>query len=115
MAGPRITVAPTGAETAKADWPQLPTELVAVAGAGRRAGLVLADRGSTNFGDDVFLNPFGFMSALYVQAQERQVVPEFAADLAAILQRPPLTCAKARSLLAVRADPRPGAERRSQA
>jgi 3-keto-5-aminohexanoate cleavage enzyme len=33
--------------------------------------------GTTNFGDDVFLNPWGFMSDLYVQAQERQVVPEF--------------------------------------
>ncbi|MEO7746732.1 MAG: 3-keto-5-aminohexanoate cleavage protein [Actinomycetota bacterium] len=33
--------------------------------------------GTTNFGDDVFLNPFGFMSQLYVQAQERRVVPEF--------------------------------------
>ncbi|NLJ52958.1 MAG: 3-keto-5-aminohexanoate cleavage protein [Intrasporangiaceae bacterium] len=33
--------------------------------------------GTTNFGDDVFLNPHGFMSDLYVQAQEREVVPEF--------------------------------------
>src|SRR4051812_43688067 len=33
--------------------------------------------GTTNFGDDVFLNPFSFMSDLYVQAQEREVVPEF--------------------------------------
>ena len=33
--------------------------------------------GTTNFGDDVFLNPYGFMSDLYVQAQEREVVPEF--------------------------------------
>jgi hypothetical protein len=33
--------------------------------------------GTTNFGDDVFLNPWGFMSDLYVQAQEREVVPEF--------------------------------------
>ncbi|NLW99797.1 MAG: 3-keto-5-aminohexanoate cleavage protein [Actinomycetales bacterium] len=33
--------------------------------------------GTTNFGDDVFLNPMGFMSDLYVQAQEREVVPEF--------------------------------------
>ena len=33
--------------------------------------------GTTNFGDDVFLNPYGFMSQLYVQAQEREVVPEF--------------------------------------
>jgi 3-keto-5-aminohexanoate cleavage enzyme len=33
--------------------------------------------GTTNFGDDVFLNPWGFMSDLYVMAQEREVVPEF--------------------------------------
>lgn len=33
--------------------------------------------GTLNFGDDVFMNPFGFMSDLYVLAQERQVVPEF--------------------------------------
>ncbi|MGA8047033.1 MAG: 3-keto-5-aminohexanoate cleavage protein [Dermatophilaceae bacterium] len=33
--------------------------------------------GTTNFGDDVFLNPWGLMSDLYVQAQEREVVPEF--------------------------------------
>ena len=33
--------------------------------------------GTTNFGDDVFLNPWGFMSDLYVQAREREVVPEF--------------------------------------
>ena len=33
--------------------------------------------GTVNFGDDVFLNPHPFMSELYVQAQEREVVPEF--------------------------------------
>ncbi|MET0837860.1 MAG: 3-keto-5-aminohexanoate cleavage protein, partial [Marmoricola sp.] len=33
--------------------------------------------GTTNSGDDVFLNPDGFMSDLDVQAQEREVVPEF--------------------------------------
>ena len=33
--------------------------------------------GTTNFGDDVFLNPWPFMSELYVLAQEREVVPEF--------------------------------------
>jgi 3-keto-5-aminohexanoate cleavage enzyme len=33
--------------------------------------------GTTNFGDDVFLNPWGFMSDLYRLAQEREVVPEF--------------------------------------
>ena len=141
-AGTLITVAPTGAEHAKADLPQLPTtleELVetarrceaagaslihlhirdgehaadpgrrAAAGGGRRGArprptsscscrpggrcttrsrqrLTVLDAepdscsltcGTTNFGDDVFLNPWGFMSDLYVQAQEREVVPEF--------------------------------------
>ncbi|HZJ04620.1 MAG TPA: 3-keto-5-aminohexanoate cleavage protein, partial [Nocardioidaceae bacterium] len=41
MPGTLITVAPTGAETAKADWPQLPTtldELVAEAKACEAAG-----------------------------------------------------------------------------
>ncbi|MDP3966976.1 MAG: 3-keto-5-aminohexanoate cleavage protein [Nocardioides sp.] len=33
--------------------------------------------GSTNFGDDVFLNPWGFVCDLYQLSQERQVVPEF--------------------------------------
>ena len=33
--------------------------------------------GTTNFGDDVFLNPMPFMSDLYVRAQEAEVVPEF--------------------------------------
>jgi uncharacterized protein (DUF849 family) len=33
--------------------------------------------GTTNFGDDVFLNPYPFMSELYQQAQQRQIVPEF--------------------------------------
>ncbi len=33
--------------------------------------------GTTNFGDDVFLNPWPFMVQLYQQAQEREVVPEF--------------------------------------
>ncbi|HQH06890.1 MAG TPA: 3-keto-5-aminohexanoate cleavage protein [Phycicoccus sp.] len=33
--------------------------------------------GTTNFGDDVFLNPMPFMSDLYVRAQEREIVPEF--------------------------------------
>ena len=139
--GTLITVAPTGAEHAKADLPQLPTtleELVETArrceaagaslihlhlrdgehrptlDAGRLRDAVDALRtetdlvvqlstggsvhdpleqrltvldaepdscsltcGTTNFGDDVFLNPWGFMSDLYVQAQEREVVPEF--------------------------------------
>ena len=141
MPGTLITVAPTGAETAKADVPNLPTtldELVAEAKACEAAGASLihvhirdADHrptldatrlrdtvqalreqtdlvvqlstggsvhdpletrltvldadpdscsltcGTTNFGDDVFLNPYPFMSQLYVQAQEREVVPEF--------------------------------------
>ena len=33
--------------------------------------------GTTNFGDDVFLNPMPFMSDLYVKAQALEVVPEF--------------------------------------
>jgi uncharacterized protein (DUF849 family) len=136
-----ITVAPTGAELTKEDFPQLPTtleELVETATACEAAGAAMihlhirdADHrptldhgylkaavdalreqtslvvqlstggsvhdpleqrltvldaepdscsltcGTTNFGDDVFLNPWGFMSDLYVQAQEREVVPEF--------------------------------------
>jgi uncharacterized protein (DUF849 family) len=136
-----ITVAPTGAETAKADVPALPTtpeELVetAVSCEAAGAGLIhlhvrdrdhrptldrgllrevvvavreatdlvvqlstggaitdpLEDRltvldadpdscsltcGTTNFGDGVFLNPWGFMRDLYQLAQEREVVPEF--------------------------------------
>ena len=139
--GTLITVAPTGAELDKADFPQLPTtleELVETAVRCEAAGaamihlhirdaehkptldhgylsaavqavrehtslivqlstggsvhdpleqrLTVLDAepdscsltcGTTNFGDDVFLNPFGFMSDLYVQAQEREVVPEF--------------------------------------
>jgi len=136
-----ITVAPTGAETAKDDCPQLPTTLAELvetaqrceaAGAGmihvhirdddhrptldlgrltdtvsalrEATGLVvqlstggsvhdpLDDRlkvldaapdscsltmGTTNFGDDVFLNPWPFVCDLYQLSQERQVVPEF--------------------------------------
>ena len=136
-----ITVAPTGAEHAKADVPQLPTtldELVAEAKACEAAGAALvhvhirgADArptldlarlkdtvaalrestslvvqlstggsvhdpldarlrvleaapdscsltcGTTNFGDDVFLNPWPFMVELYEAAREAQVVPEF--------------------------------------
>ena len=33
--------------------------------------------GTTNFGDDVFLNPWPFVNDLYQLSQERQVVPEF--------------------------------------
>ena len=33
--------------------------------------------GTTNFGDDVFLNPWPFVCELYQLSQERQVVPEF--------------------------------------
>ncbi|MDP9221826.1 MAG: 3-keto-5-aminohexanoate cleavage protein [Actinomycetota bacterium] len=140
-AGTLITVAPTGAETAKADCPQLPTtldELVAEAKACEALGASLvhvhirdaehrptldpvrlrdtvqalreqtslivqlstggsvhdpletrlhvldADPdscsltcGTTNFGNDVFANPYPFMEQLYQQAQEREVVPEF--------------------------------------
>lgn len=136
-----ITVAPTGAETAKADCPQLPTtleELVATAQECRAAGAAMihvhirdaehrptldATRlkdtvdalrsetdlvvqlstggsvhdpletrlkvldaapdscsltmGTTNFGDDVFLNPWPFICDLYQLSQEREVVPEF--------------------------------------
>ena len=141
MPGTLITVAPTGAETAKADCPQLPTtldELVETAVHCQAAGaslihvhvrdgdhrptldpgllratvealreqtdlvvqlstggsvhdpldqrLKVLDAepdscsltcGTTNFGDEVFLNPHGFISQLYVQAKEREVVPEF--------------------------------------
>ncbi len=136
-----LTVAPTGAETVKADCPQLPTTLPELvdtarkceeAGAamvhvhvrddehrptldpGRLADTVAALReatdlvvqlstggsvhdpldarlrvldaepdscsltmGTTNFGDDVFLNPWGFVCDLYQLSQEREVVPEF--------------------------------------
>src|SRR5450631_1102689 len=141
VGGTLITVAPTGAETAKSDCPQLPTtlaELVETAVACQDAGaslihihirdaehrpsldpvllrecvqavrertsliiqlstggnvhdpldkrLTVLDAepdscsltcGTTNFGDDVFLNPFPFMAQLYQQAQEREIVPEF--------------------------------------
>jgi 3-keto-5-aminohexanoate cleavage enzyme len=33
--------------------------------------------GTVNFGDDVFMNPWGFITDLYQLTQERQVVPEF--------------------------------------
>lgn len=136
-----ITVAPTGAETAKADCPQLPTtleELVATARECEAAGAamihvhirddehrptlepsrlrdtVIALReatdlvvqlstggsvhdpletrlrvldaepdscsltmGTTNFGDEVFSNPWPFICELYQQSQQREVVPEF--------------------------------------
>ncbi len=136
-----ITVAPTGAETAKADCPALPTtpeEIAATAVACREAGAAMihlhvrdADHrptldlpllrewvaavressdlvvqlstggsvhdplerrltvldaepdscsltmGTTNFGDDVFSNPWPFICELYQLSQERQVVPEF--------------------------------------
>ncbi len=140
-AGTLIVVAPTGAETPKADCPQLPTtlaELVETAVACEAAGasmihvhirdadhqptldavllretvqalreqtslvvqlstggsvhdplekrLMILDAepdscsltcGTTNFGDDVFLNPYPFMAQLYQLAQEREIVPEF--------------------------------------
>ena len=136
-----VTVAPTGAETAKQDCPQLPTtlaELVETAQRCEAAGAAmihvhirdddhrptldvgrlratvealrestdlvvqlstggsvhdpLADRlrvldaepdscsltmGTTNFGDDVFSNPWPFITELYPLTQEREVVPEF--------------------------------------
>ncbi len=136
-----VTVAPTGAETAKEDCPQLPTtleELVETAQRCQAAGAAmihvhirdgehkptldlgrltatvealheatdlvvqlstggsvhdpLEDRlkvldaepdscsltmGTTNFGDDVFSNPWPFITELYRLTQEREVVPEF--------------------------------------
>jgi 3-keto-5-aminohexanoate cleavage enzyme len=136
-----ITVAPTGAETAKADCPQLPTtleeqaatavecqaagaamihlhirddehrptlelarlkeavdgireatELVVQLSTGGSVHDPLEDRlkvldaapdscsltmGTTNFGDDVFLNPRPFVCELYQLSQERGIVPEF--------------------------------------
>ena len=136
-----ITVAPTGAESSKADVPQLPTTLEELVGTAKRceaAGAAMihvhirddehkptldvrrltdtvdALRGSTNlvvqlstggsvhdplenrlkvldaapdscsltmgttnFGDDVFMNPWPFIKELYQLSQERQVVPEF--------------------------------------
>ncbi|HEU5000151.1 MAG TPA: 3-keto-5-aminohexanoate cleavage protein [Lapillicoccus sp.] len=139
--GTLITVAPTGAESSKADVPQLPTtldELVDTAVRCEAAGasmihlhirdashqptldggllrasveavrsatdlivqlstggsvhdpldqrLTVLDAepdscsltcGTTNFGDDVFLNPWPFMVELYRQSIEREVVPEF--------------------------------------
>jgi 3-keto-5-aminohexanoate cleavage enzyme len=33
--------------------------------------------GTVNFGDDVFMNPWGFMTELYAKTQEYGVVPEF--------------------------------------
>jgi uncharacterized protein (DUF849 family) len=136
-----ITVAPTGAESSKADVPALPTTLEELVDTARRceaagAAMVhvhirdddhrptidvgrlkdtvsalreqtslvvqlstggsvhdpLEDRlrvldadpdscsltmGTTNFGDDVFLNPWPFIKDLYQLSQEREVVPEF--------------------------------------
>jgi 3-keto-5-aminohexanoate cleavage enzyme len=136
-----ITVAPTGAETAKEDCPQLPTtpeEIARTAAECEAAGAAmihlhvrdadhrptldpallrewvaavrdassmvvqlstggsvhdpLDDRlrvldaepdscsltmGTTNFGDDVFSNPWPFVCELYQLSQERKVVPEF--------------------------------------
>src|SRR5215469_2076554 len=33
--------------------------------------------GTVNFGDDVFMNPWGFITELYAKTQERGIVPEF--------------------------------------
>jgi 3-keto-5-aminohexanoate cleavage enzyme len=136
-----ITVAPTGAETTKADCPQLPTtleELVETGRACQAAGAAMIHvhirdddhrptldlgrlsetvaalheetdlivqlstggsvhdpldarlrvldaapdscsltMGTTNFGDDVFSNPWPFVCELYQLSQERGIVPEF--------------------------------------
>ena len=136
-----VTVAPTGAETAKSDVPQLPTTLEELVETAQRceaagAGMIhvhirddehrpsldlgrltatvdalreqttlvvqlstggsvhdpLENRlrvldaqpdscsltmGTTNFGDDVFSNPWPFITELYQLSQEREVVPEF--------------------------------------
>ena len=136
-----VTVAPTGAETAKEDCPQLPTtpeEIARTAAECEAAGAAMihihvrdADHrptldlgllrewvaavrdassmvvqlstggsvhdpldqrlrvldaepdscsltmGTTNFGDDVFSNPWPFVCELYQLSQERRVVPEF--------------------------------------
>jgi 3-keto-5-aminohexanoate cleavage enzyme len=141
MTSTLITVAPTGAETAKADCPALPTTLQELVGTAKRceaagAAMIhvhirdgahrptldvgrltdtvgalrdstdlvvqlstggsvhdsLTDRlrvldaepdscsltmGTTNFGDEVFLNPWPFVSELFQLTQARQVVPEF--------------------------------------
>ena len=141
MASTLITVAPTGAETAKADCPALPTtleELVetakrceaagaamihlhirdgehrptldlgrlteAVAAVRANTGLIVQlssggavtdpydhrlrvldaapdscslTMGTVNFGDDVFMNPWPFVTELYQLSQEREIVPEF--------------------------------------
>ena len=136
-----VTVAPTGAETSKEDFPQLPTtleELVETAQRCQAAGAAMIHvhirddehkptldltrltdtvdalheatdlvvqlstggsvhdpleqrlkvldaqpdscsltMGTTNFGDDVFSNPWPFITELYQLSQEREVVPEF--------------------------------------
>jgi 3-keto-5-aminohexanoate cleavage enzyme len=141
MTGTLITVAPTGAETAKSQCPQLPTTLAELVETAKRceasgAGMIhvhirddehrptlelsrLRDTvaalreqttlvvqlstggavtdpfderlrvldaepdscsvtlGTVNFGDDVFMNPWPFVTELYQLTQERQVVPEF--------------------------------------
>src|ERR671913_485891 len=140
-AGLLITVAPTGAETAKADCPQLPTtpeEIARTAAECEAAGAAMIHihvrdsehaptldqsllrewvhavrsssslvvqlstggsvhdpldarlkvldaapdscsltMGTVNFGDDVFMNPWGFITDLYQLSREREVVPEF--------------------------------------
>ncbi|MGI8901131.1 MAG: 3-keto-5-aminohexanoate cleavage protein [Nocardioides sp.] len=136
-----VTVAPTGAETSKADCPHLPTTLDELVDTARRcqsAGAAMVHvhirddehrptldltrltdtvqalheatdlvvqlstggsvhdpleqrlkvldagpdscsltMGTTNFGDDVFSNPWPFVTELYQLSQEREVVPEF--------------------------------------
>jgi hypothetical protein len=159
MTSTLITVAPTGAETAKADCPALPTTLEELVGTakrceaagaamihihirdaehrptldlGRLTETVAAIRentalvvqlstggavtdpfehrlrvldatpdscsltmGTVNFGDDVFMNPWPFVTELYRLTQEREVVPEFELfDLGhvAALHRSPAVC-----------------------
>ena len=158
-----VTVAPTGAETTKADCPHLPTplpELVRAAQDSEEAGAAMVHvhirdddhrpsldperlkdtvaalregtglvvqlstggsvhdpldarlevldaapdscsltMGTTNFGDDVFSNPWPFICDLYQLSQEREVVPEFelfdlghVAALARLIARYGLPC-----------------------
>jgi 3-keto-5-aminohexanoate cleavage enzyme len=103
--GTLITVAPTGAESAKADVPALPVtveEVVATARDCQALGAAvihlgavtdpLPDRlavldaapdaasltlGTVNFGRDVFSNPWDLIVELHTQMQGRGIVPEY--------------------------------------
>ena len=80
-----ITVAPTGAETAKADAPSLPVTLAEPAGGHLRVGMedtLTFARGRPVTGND-------------------ELVAR-AADLARLAQRPPMTTDEARTLLRVK-------------